>query len=523
METFIRAALDRDQQTMFRETLEESIPANHAVRMIDEIVDMMQFEKWEREYQGGGRPSYAPRDMLKLFVYGNMQGVRSSRKLEYACMNNKDFIWLMRGLEPDHDTISEFRRRNAERFKEMFKETVRIGLESNLISMRSLAIDGSRVRSNSSRWHTVDERRIEEMLEEVEARMEEMIHKADEEDKAEDDLYGKGGSPNRLPSDLADLRKRKERLEKAYERVKEKARRAKEAGHRSDGKRVPLTDTDSDVMKCKEGGFAPNYNVHLAVDTKSGMIVSEGVSDEHTDGGHLQALCEASVENTGIKTEQVIADSAYTTVENLEYLEGKGIDACMPPIHTSSRKRSRKEAEWPEDVPTEAVRSDGEKIDATVIPRDSNGKFDKSAFAYDESRDSYICPLGHEMFKYGKIVKKRRRPQVMYRYKCGECSHCQFKSVCTVGVYRTIYRNKDASVHERHMKKMQNIDRQITSRIRGQTVEPAFGTIKEIHRLRMFLTRGLESVKNEWTITSIAYNVRKLIKQMSQTPQLVSN
>jgi len=522
METFIKAALDRDQATMFRETLEESIPKDHSVRMIDEIVDMMRFEEWEEEYMGGGRPSYAPRDMVKLFIYGNMHGIRSSRKLEYACMNNKDFIWLMRGLEPDHDTISEFRRRNAARFKEIFKETVRIGLEADLISMGSLAIDGTRVRSNSSRWHAVDGHAIERMLAEVDTRIEEMIREAEEADKSEDDLYGKGESPNRMPSELIDLQKRKERLEKAYEKVKEKVQRAKKCGRKSYGKRVPLTDPDSDVMKCKEGSFAPNYNVQLAVDTGSGMIVSEGVSNEHADGGHLQVLCEASVENTGIKTEQVIADSAYATVENLEYLEGKGIDACITPIHTSSRKKSKKRMEWPQDVPTEAIRTDGKMIDATAIPRDYYGKFDKSAFTYDESRDLYICPLGHEMMKFGKTVNKRRRPKVVYRYGCKGCSRCQFKSVCTMCANRTVERNEDAAVHERHKKKMEDADRQKACRIRGQTVEPAFGIIKDIHRMRMFLTRGLESVKNEWTIASTAYNVRKLMKYLSQTPHWVS-
>ena len=517
MKKFIEAAQDRDQQSLFQQTLEESISANHPVRAIDAVVELFDFIKWENEYSGGGRPSYSPHDMVKLFIYGNMNGILSSRKLEYACKNNKDYIWLMKGLEPDHDTIADFRKRNRKRFKEMFLETVRVGMEAGIISMRSLAIDGSRVRSNSSRWGTKNEKEIEKLLLDVESRIEVLIDKAEEEDEREDDLFGEGVSSNGLSAEMADLKRRQDILKKAFERIKKKTAKAKARGEKADKKRVPVTDPDSDVMKSKDGGYEPNYNVHVAVDSESRMIVSEGVNDEHTDAGHLRSLYEESCDATGIGTKQVLADSAYSTTENLEYLNDNGIDACMPPLQSGFAKSS-KDKIWPDDIPYEATDVEGNRIDGRKIPRNSKGKFDKSAFRYCEEEDLYQCPMGFKMRRISNTVNRKNKPKVVYRYKCKECANCQFKPVCTDAPARTINRNEDAWIHERHNMRFNSHERRKASRLRGAVVEPVFGIIKNIHRLRMFMTRGLESVETEWTIASTAYNVRKLINHMNKTP-----
>ena len=517
MEKYIRSAIDRDQQTLFRETLEETLPTDHPVRSADAIVDLFDFSRWECEYPGGGRPSYTPWDMCKLLLYGNMVGVRSSRKLEYACMNNRDFIWLMRGLAPDHDTISDFRKRNGKRFKEIFRESIRIGIEAGIISMKRLAIDGTRIQSNSSRWGTGNKDTIEKMMEEIDLKIEEMMNQAEVEDRIEDDLYGKGESPNHLPKELSDAKNRKELLKKAYEKVLEKAERARNKSRATENKRVPITDPDSDLMMCKGGGFAPNYNAHAAVDCESGMIVAQGVDADHMDESHMQKLCEESMETTDMKVEQVLADSAYSSTENLEYLEGKGIDACMPPQQTSmERKKEKKKNVWPDDVPEVVTGKDGIPVDGTSLPLNKVKKslqIDKSAFRYDAKSDCYICPLGYELTRSGRSRSRTRHPKIKYKYKCGECRQCPFKPVCAPGEHnRSISRNSDAKIHERHKVKMEDPKRIQDYKLRRQTVEPAFGIIKEVQKLRMFLTRGCESVETEWTIAATAFNIGKLIR-----------
>ena len=518
MEKYIKAALDRDQQTLLRQTLEESIPKDHPVRSVDFIVELFDFREWESEYPGGGRPSYAPQDMCKLLIYGGMVGIKSSRKLEYACLNNRDFIWLMRGLAPDHDTIAEFRQRNKPRFREIFKESVRVGIEAGIISMRRVAIDGTRVLSNSSRWGTGNQEEIEKMLLEVDTKIEKMLGEAEIEDREEDDLFGKGESPNRLSGDLADLKKREEILRKAHDRVVKKVEKARKEGRSDENKRVPVTDPDSDVMKCKGGGYAPNYNAHIAVDCGSGMIVANGVDDEHRDTEHLEKMCAESIETTGMQIEQVLADSGYSTTENLEYLEEKSIDAYIPPVNTSEKKKKKKKKPWPDDIPKVGISADGSPVDGSGIPLNKDGYFDKSAFRYDHEKDCYICPMGHEMPRCSGSRRRRKKTKVtQFRYRCFKCRNCQFKPVCTSSRHnRSISRNSDARIHEIQRIKMGDPAGKEVYKFRRQTVEPVFGVIKEIQGLRQFLMRGLESVRTEWDIASTTINVRRLIKHFDR-------
>ena len=149
--------------------------------------------------------------------------------------------------------------------------------------------------------------------------------------------------------------------------------------------------------------------------------------------------------------------------------------------------------------------------------RGSDGKFDKSAFKYDEQNDCYICPLGHIMKRFGKTIDKRQHPpKIRYRYRCGDCGDCPFRSVCTTDPRgRTISRNEDAFIHERHKARMQAPHRKDKYKLRRQTVEPTFGIMKDIHNMRRFLTRGMESVRIEWSIASVAFNVKKLAKHIN--------
>ncbi|MCK4518145.1 IS1182 family transposase [Candidatus Babeliales bacterium] len=521
MKTFIEPPSDRYQQAFFRETIDDSIPSDHPVRAVDFIVEQFDYSGWLTEYSGGGRPSYPPCEMCKLIIYGNMVGINSSRKLEYVCLNNKDFIWLLNGYAPDHDTIADFRKRYAHRFKEIFKQTVVIGINTGIVSMRRIAVDGTRVKSNSSRWKTKKASDIEKMLSELDSRIDGILKSAADQDQRENDLFGNCITPNKLPKELADLKKRQELLKKAFKKVKEKSERAVKTGSASKEKaaekRVPITDPDSDVMKNKDGGFAPNYNAHLAVDCESGMIVAQGVTNEHVDAGHLQPACEEAIEATGITAEQVLADSAYSTTENLEYLEERGIDACIPPMHSNPHKDREKKQRWADDVPRTLKHRDGSDVDGAAMPRDSEGKFDKSAFKYDEQNDCYICPLGHSVKRFGKTTDKRQHPpKIRYRYRCGDCGDCSFRPVCTTDPRgRTISRNEDAFIHERHKARMHAPHRKDKYKLRRQTVEPTFGIMKDIHNMRRFLTRGMKGVRIEWSIASVAFNVKKLVKHIN--------
>ena len=164
MKTFIGPVVDRTQYTFFKDTLEDSIPKDHPVRVLDWVLAQMDWSEWIARYPGGGRPAYPPDVMVKLLIYGYMIGMRSSRILEHACYNSMDFMWLMSGRKPDHDTIASFRRENVERFIDVFKGTVAVCREAGLVAMDGVAVDGTRVEANNGKDGTMRREDIEKEL-----------------------------------------------------------------------------------------------------------------------------------------------------------------------------------------------------------------------------------------------------------------------------------------------------------------------------------------------------------------------
>jgi hypothetical protein len=260
-------------------------------------------------------------------------------------------------------------------------------------------------------------------------------------------------------------------------------------------------------MKNKRGGFDPNFGPWLAGDAKTGIIVGEGVTNEHGDAPHFRDAIEDAEETTGLKVGQALADSGYSTSGNLEYCEEKGIEPCMALQKTSpDKEEERRDVPWPDDVPRSAPHADGGTVDGCALPRGRDGIFDKSAFVYDRENDCYICPAGHRLKRIGTAKGKR----VMYR--CVNCKSCPFVGACTSSKdgRRTVGRQWDADVQERHESRMKD-ERLIGDyKRRRSTVEPMFGTIKGPQGLRRFLLRNLDYVRGEWSIACAAFNLKRL-------------
>ena len=176
---FVEPVLDRQQCCFLQATLEESIPLEHPVRVFDFVLDQHDWSVWRRLYGAGGRPAYPPDVMCKLLVYGYSIGMRSSRALEHACQNNRDFIWLMQGRAPDHDTIANFRRDHRGEFKKIFRDSVAACVEAGMVSLKHLAVDGTRVRAQSGRNQTRTAQQIESMLQQLGERLEKVLKEAE--------------------------------------------------------------------------------------------------------------------------------------------------------------------------------------------------------------------------------------------------------------------------------------------------------------------------------------------------------
>ena len=520
MKMFIGPQINRSQYFFLRETLEESIPADHPARVFDYVLDQHDWGQWRSGYPGGGRPAYPPEVMTKLLVYGYSIGIRSSRALEHACRNSKDFIWLLSGRAPDHDTIADFRRCHAKQFKKIFRTTVAACVEAGMVVLTHLAVDGTRVEANNSDGQAKTAADIETLLAKLDVRIEKIMVEAQAADLREDTLFGKGVSPNNLPKELKNLHRQQARLKQALEKVKAKAAKAMEvqsvSADKAAKKRVPIIDPDSDVMKNKQKGFGPNYTPYLGVDAESGVVTTEGVTCSHHDDDHLQPAIEESESNTGLKVGQVQADCDYATPANITYCEDRGIDPCMAPVNTNlqSRKASREIPPWPAHVPATACRVDGSAASGSSLPRTPEGKFDKSAFQYDASSDSYVCPTGHRLTRRGTKVRRRHDGMTNRTvYRCSACKGCPFAPVCTSDRKgRSISREETEEVHERQAERMKDPQRKKDYKLRRQSVEPAFGVIKEVQRLRRFLLRGLEYVRGEWSLTTAGLNLKKLAR-----------
>jgi transposase len=517
MLVFIKPVLDRQQHCFLQPTLEESIPFEHPVRVFDFVMDQYDWSDWERQYGVGGRPAYPPDVMCKLLVYGYSIGMRSSRVLEHACQNNRDFIWLMQGRTPDHDTIANFRREHRRDFKKIFRDSVATCVEAGMVSLKHLAVDGTRVQAHNGRKQTRTAEQIQAMLQQLDERLEKVLKEAEVTDQQEDLLFGQHQTPHRLPNELKDLKRRQLALQQALKKVQAKAEAARRHGDSEKevaAKRVPVTDPDADVMKDKQGSYGPNYTPFVGVEESHQVILSEGVTNEQTDDGHLVAALEEAEDTSGQAVEQVQTDSSYATPANLKYLEEAGIDPCLAPYGESLERRKDSTPPWPAQVPGQVVQTTGTVVDGTFLPRDAKGRFEKSAFRYEAEHDRYVCPLGQVLNRVSTHDRDLKSGVVRYTvYRCGTCRGCPWVSVCTEQkAGRSVKRAAHDEIYERHAARMKDAQRRADYRLRRQTVEPAIGILKHVLKLRQFLLRGLEGVRAEWSLACAAFNIRKLAR-----------
>ena len=250
--------MDREQMVLFAPTLEASISGDHPVRVLDEVARVLDWSGWESGYCGvAGRPAIHPRVMASLILYGLTLGIRSARKLQDACLNRMDFIWLAEGREIDHTTFAKFRTEFGVQIRALFGQTVRVAMKMGLVRLNQVAFDGSMVKANNGRYHTARIKDVEGALAELDKQVQQMLDQAGEEDRHEDLLYGPGSSPAKVPGELADLRKRQAALGKALRELR--AMEDKRAGRKDvsrKGPQVPLADSDARVLPNKDGGYA---------------------------------------------------------------------------------------------------------------------------------------------------------------------------------------------------------------------------------------------------------------------------
>lgn len=530
-----QAVRGRDQIVLFAPTLEEAISEDHSVRLFDEVIGKLDFAEWEQYYERvDGRPPIHPRVMAEVILYGLSLGIRSSRKLEDACINRLDFLWLTEGRSIDHSTLAGFRVRFAEKLKGMFRQIGRLAIGLGMVNLNQVALDGTVKRANNSRYAVSRKENLEQKLAVLDQQVESLINESLATDRQEQELFGES-SPTKLPRELRDLKARQERLaaalnkaralearnkpreqkaadekpadekpaqEQGAEKSGGKSGGAEKAGVDKAGPAVPTTDPDANLMKNKTGGFAPNYLVVLATEGKNGLIVDYQVpasSDEPSTVLPAMANLRESFGGEGDAgvVKELLADGGFNSGANLDALQTASIQPWMAPKRSGTGNTGSGET----------------------------GKtLDKSRFTYDPASDLYRCPAGRSLPFWKNDSEKREGGVAKIRlYRSTDCGNCALASRClsaqNKSKVRTIGRDQHEPLREQMAQRMNSDAGRAKYRRRSHLAETPFAVLNTSMNVIQLLLRGTAKVTAEVGWICSAYNLKKITRLLAASRQ----
>lgn len=450
---------DRGQPQLLPPAIEDYVESSSPARVIDFFVDNLDFAALgfiRARPTSFGRPSYDPRDLLKLYIYGYFNEVRSSRRLERECKRNLEVMWLVRRLAPDHKTIADFRRDNGAAIIGTCRAFVLFCRDQGLFTARLIAIDGAKFRAAASGIRIMDRPQIDEEIKKLDARIASYLGELNEADIAE-------------PTDA------EEATAKALEALQ---RRQAELNRLSaylekDGRKYVVEgELDARPMGFALGGKPPSYNVQTAVDADTGFIVHHEVTDEVNDTRMLYPMAAVAKKVLGREELTVVADAGFSSGACAAACEAGDITACVPA--------------------NRSVNSQGD-----------GAQFDRTAFAYEANTDRYICPAGRVLSRRSYVGRDG-----LIIYVAKDCSDCALKSRCTQAARRSVSRHQHEDALERMTARV--VADPSLMRQRRCSVEHPFGTIKRMMSGR-FLTRGISKARTEMALSVLAYNLLRSI------------
>lgn len=458
----------REQIVLFPEALDDYITEENPVQFIEAFVnslDIRDLEFKHAELNETGRPPYDPRDLLKLYIYGYLNGIRSSRKLEKETKRNVELMWLLRKLSPDFKTIADFRKDNRKAITSVCKGFVFLCKKLSLFGGELLAIDGSKFRAVNSKKRNFNARKLERKIKELEEKIDRYLKELDENDEGEKDIQAP--DKKEMKEKIEEFKKRR----KDYKKLMEGLKGSKET-------QVSLTDPDSRSMVSNQR-IEVGYNVQFTVDEKHKLILDHEVTNAIKDQNQLSRMAKRAKEILGRGTIEVLADKGYYNAVEVKECVDNGIVPYIPEPESRVSKKVN-------------------------IPRP---EYYEDKFRYDKGKDVYICPEGHELtYRYSTLhYGKRKR-----LYKSRECRGCQSKELCTrQRSGRFIYRWEHEEVLE-EMKKRVEEEKEKVKRRQWLTEHP-IGTLKRGFNQGYFLTRGIEKTGVEMSLSVLAYNIKRVI------------
>jgi len=456
--------IDRDQQVLFPKAIDDYVSESNPVRVIEAFTGMLDFKElgFERgEAAATGRPGYDPRLMMGLYIWGHLNQVRSSRKLEKECGRNLEVIWLMEDLRPDFKTIADFRKDNGQSIRQVMVKFRLWCMGEGLYGREIASIDGSKFEAVNSRDRNYNEDKLNRIIEHERERVEKYLKEIEETDQEEKDDPEK--SVEELEKALATMKERVARNEELLRQLKE-----------SGESQLSLTDKESRLMKTNNGGHEVSFNVQMVVDAENKLIAEYEVTNEGNDRGQLANMAKKGKEALQVDKLKVLADRGYYDGNTIKECEEAGITPYLPTPASSA---------------------------------EAKGVYAADRFSYDEKRDLYTCPEGKELtFR----TKEKMRKKEYKIYRTDGCLTCPLRAQCTKSKSgRKIRRWVDQAVVDRLKKRMQEHPDSMKKR-KGMAEHP-FGTIKRAMNQGYFLMKGIKKVTIEMSLTVLAYNIKRVI------------
>ncbi len=476
MKRFVEG-VDRSQSTLFPDRLEDWIGADNPVRVIDVFVDELDLGGLgfgRVEPLATGRPSYHPCALLKLYIYGYLNRVQSSRRLEREAGRNVDVMWLVGRLVPDHKTIANFRKDNGPAIRKVCAKFVALCRQLDLFVEASVAIDGSKFKAVNTRDKNFTRAKMKRRLEQIEESVARYLHQLDSADRQEPSL-ARATKTDRLKDKIATLKKEMVRLQELEVRMLA-----------TPDQQISLTDPDARSMATSgRGSGMVGYNVQAAVDTKHHLIVAHEVTNLGTDRGQLSAIAKQTKAALETETLDAVADRGYFNGKEILACEKAGITVTLPKPLTSGSK--------------------------------AKGRFSKQDFVYLADEDVYRCPAGERLVYH---FTNQEKGLTLHRYWTNACQGCAIKDQCTTGKERRITRWEHEHVLEAVEQRLDEHPEKM--RQRRETVEHPFGTIKCWMGATHFQMKTLKRVGTEMALHVLAYNLKRVMAILGIGPLIAA-
>jgi transposase len=463
MKRFIEGE-NRFQSTLFPESLEDYIAKDNSIRIVDAFVDKLKLKElgFDRaEPSDTGRPGYLPATMLKIYIYGYLNRIQSSRRLERESYRNVELIWLTGRLMPSFKTIADFRKDNRKAIRRVCTEFVGVCREFGLFSATLVAIDGSKFKAVNSRDKNFTQKSVKRRLQKTQANIDRYLAMLDQADQEEPEI--RETTAEELKQKIASMEAKMEQL---------KIHEADVEAHPDS--QVSLTDPDARSMMKAGGGSTVSYNVQTAVDSKHHLIAAHEVTNAPSDRSQLASMAGQAAAALDAKALTVIADPGYYKGEEIVDCYDAGIKALVPKVDTTGSK--------------------------------ARGRYSKADFRYDAEHNEYICPAGQRLtYRFDSVEHDKR----LWIYETNQCTSCPLQTKCTTSKAKRIKRwEKEDILDAADALLKQNPE---AMRQRKQLVEHPYGTIKHWMGSTHFLMKRLPNVQAEMSLHVLAYNLTRAI------------